>query len=115
MDNDITGLLIAAIPGIMALVVAVLAMWERRQDKRSERIRKEKEAELETIKSHSANAIKEIADEITASWQDRVTKLESRVAELKKQVEELKEELVAAYKEIERLKVTSKKPPTRLE
>ena len=105
-DHDITGIIVAAIPGILALIIALLAFWERRQDKRSEKIRKEKEAELETIKNHSANAIKEIADEITASWQDRVSKLETRVAELKKQVEDLKLELTAAYKEIERLKAT---------
>ena len=106
MDNDITGIIIAAIPGVLALGIALLAFWERRQDKRSEKIRKEKEAELETIKSHSANAIKEIADEITASWQDRVSKLEIRVAELKKEVEDLKIELLAAYKEIDRLKAS---------
>ena len=105
-DHDTVGIIIAAIPGILALIIALLAFWERRQDKRSEKIRKEKEAELETIKNHSANAIKEIADEITASWQDRVSKLETRVAELKKEVEDLKIELIAAYKEIDRLKAT---------
>ncbi len=104
MDNNTTGIIIAAIPGIFALLLALLAIWERRQDKRSERIKKEKEAELETIKDHSAAAIKIIADDITKKWQARVLELESQVKELQKQVENLKQELSTAYDEIKRLK-----------
>ncbi len=104
MDNDTNGIIIAAIPGIFAIILALFAMWERRQDKKSEKIKKEKEAELETIKNHSAIAIKRIADDITKQWQDRVEELEHEVSDLKQQVCDLKEELKIAYDEIKRLK-----------
>jgi septal ring factor EnvC (AmiA/AmiB activator) len=104
MDNDTTGIMIAAIPGIFALILALLAMYERKQDKKSERIKREKESDLETIREHSKAAIKKIADEITEQWQKRVADLESQVKALTKQVDDLREELTIAYNEIKRLR-----------
>ena len=108
-DNDITGIIIASIPGLLAIVLALIAIYERRQDKKSEKIRKEKESEIETIKEHSANAIKEIADEISAQWQQRVDVLETQVKELKASVDSLQKELNDAYIEIDRLKKARRK------
>lgn len=115
MDNDTTGIIVVAIPGMVAILLALFAMWERRQDKRSERIKKEKEAELETIKEHSAAAIKIIADDISKKWQARVLELEAQVKELQRQVENLKQELSTAYDELKRLKAarSGTKPPMK--
>ena len=96
-DHDITGIIIAAIPGIIALVLALITFAEKRLEKRDAKIIADKLAEAKMKEDEKARIYREVANQLALENERKANGLEDRL-------NKLEDELSSAYTEIKRLK-----------